>query len=217
MKILSVSDRVEEVIYSSNLKKNFSDIELVLGCGDLPYYYLEFLVDSLNVPVLYVRGNHAQKFEYSENDLKQGPRGAQDIDNKMINFQGNLIMGFEGCLRYRKGPFQYSQIEMWWKVLRMVPKLWLNKFRYGRYLDILVTHSPAWEINDKSDLAHQGFKSLRWLVEKFSPAVHYHGHIHIYSSSEKRESKYKSTRVINTYGFRRTEFIQEKSNKVEGN
>ncbi|MBT3240999.1 MAG: metallophosphoesterase [Chloroflexi bacterium] len=215
MKILSVSDRVEEVIYSSNLKNNFSDIDLVLGCGDLPYFYLEYLVDSLNVPVLYVRGNHAQKHEHSENESKEGPRGAIDLDNKMINYKGILFMGFEGCLRYRKGLFQYSQFEMWWNVIKMIPRLWLNKIQHGRYLDILVTHSPAWEINDKSDLAHQGFKSFRWLIETFSPANHYHGHIHLYSSSEKRESVFNSTKVFNTYGFLRTEFILENPNKVE--
>ena len=37
---------------------HFSEIELILGCGDLPYPYLENLLTFLNVPLFYVPGNH---------------------------------------------------------------------------------------------------------------------------------------------------------------
>jgi Icc-related predicted phosphoesterase len=91
---------------------------------------------------------------------------------------------------------------MWLMVLGMVPKLLFNKMRYGRYLDILVTHSPPWGINDQPDRAHQGFKAFRWLLEKFRPAYHLHGHIHIYSSSENGRTQFQDTLVINTYGYK---------------
>jgi len=42
----------------------FGDVELVLSCGDLPYYYLEYIVSMLNVPLLYVHGNHDAPPEY---------------------------------------------------------------------------------------------------------------------------------------------------------
>ena len=32
--------------------------DLVIGCGDLPFDYLEYLVSRLDVPLLYVPGNH---------------------------------------------------------------------------------------------------------------------------------------------------------------
>ena len=36
MKILALSDRVVERVYSSNIIQNYGDVDLVLGCGDLP-------------------------------------------------------------------------------------------------------------------------------------------------------------------------------------
>ena len=49
MKILAVSDKVDELLYSPAIKHLFADVDLVLGCGDLPFHYLEFLVTMLPV------------------------------------------------------------------------------------------------------------------------------------------------------------------------
>ena len=65
MKILCVSDKVEDRVYNTRAKDRFEDIDLVISCGDLPYYYLEFITDALRKPVYYVRGNHANKVEYT--------------------------------------------------------------------------------------------------------------------------------------------------------
>lgn len=43
MKILAVSDRVLDKLYSSQVSQSFPDIDLLIGCGDLPFYYLDFL------------------------------------------------------------------------------------------------------------------------------------------------------------------------------
>jgi Icc-related predicted phosphoesterase len=202
MKILSVSDRVEEKIYDPDLKKRFEGVDMVLGCGDLPYYYIEYLVDCLCVPTFYVRGNHASKEEYSDHGTRTRPWGAVDLHRKTLNHQGILLAGFQGSMRYREGDFQYSQTEMWSMVMGMVPKLLNNKLRYGRYLDILVTHSPPWGINDQVDQAHQGFKAFRWLLERFRPSYHFHGHVHVYSSSQETKTQFQETLVINTYGYK---------------
>ena len=205
MKVLSLSDKVSDRIYRPGLKERFPDVDLVLGCGDLPYYYLEFVVDSLNVPVFFVRGNHANLIEYSESGDRKKPGGAIDLHRKMVNHKGILMLGFEGCLRYRKGPFMYTEREMWKFVLGIAPKLLWNKIRYGRYLDILVTHAPSFGINDQEDRVHQGFKALRWLVEKFKPAYHFHGHVHVYDRNQQKETLHGETIVINAYGYQKTE------------
>lgn len=202
MKILSVSDRVEEHIYHPDLKKRFEGVDMVLGCGDLPYYYIEYLVDCLCVPTFYVRGNHAFKEEYTDHGPRTQPWGAVDLHKRTVNHKGVLLAGFQGSVRYRKGDYQYSQGEMWSMVIGMVPKLLTNKLRFGRYLDILVTHSPPWGINDKPDRAHRGFKAFRWLLETFRPAYQFHGHIHVYSSSEDGKMQFHDTLVINTYGYK---------------
>jgi predicted phosphodiesterase len=72
MKILTVSDKVVDFIYSPQLKEKFGDVELVLSCGDLPFYYLEYIVSILNVPLFYVMGNHDKKVETARLEPRQG-------------------------------------------------------------------------------------------------------------------------------------------------
>ena len=108
MIILSVSDKVEDLLYDEKTCLRFADVDLVLGCGDLPYYYLEFLVDSLNVPVMFVRGNHAAAVEYSEDGDRTKPHGAINLHRRVIRHQGLIIAGFEGSVRYRVGSHQYT-------------------------------------------------------------------------------------------------------------
>lgn len=205
VKILSLSDQVLDSVYSPSAAQRFANVDLVLGCGDLPYYYLEYLVDLLGKPVFFVRGNHANEVEYSSKGNRTQPRGALDLHRKVLLFQGMLIVGFEGSLRYRPGPFQYTQGEMWNMVLAIVPRLVWNRLVYGRALDVLVTHAPPWGIHDRPDLAHQGFKAIRWLLKVFRPPYHFHGHIHIYSDSTTVRTRFEDTWVINSYGYRETE------------
>lgn len=204
MKLLSLSDQVLEFIYSPSVKERFADVDFVLGCGDLPYYYLEYLIDQLGKPVFFVRGNHAATVEYSQGAPRQGPWGATDLHRKFVNFQGLLMAGFEGSLRYRQGPFMYTQSEMWGMVLDMVPRLIVNSVRHGRALDLLATHAPPWQIQDQTDPAHQGFKALRWLLKVFKPRYHFHGHIHVYSKEVPVLTRFRHTLVVNTYGYRET-------------
>ena len=52
MKILVVSDEVAPQIYDAGIRSRFSDVELVLSCGDVRHYYLEYIVGTLDVPLL---------------------------------------------------------------------------------------------------------------------------------------------------------------------
>jgi Icc-related predicted phosphoesterase len=205
MKILSLSDRIVNEIVSPDSASRFADVDLVLGCGDLPYYYLESVVDRLKKPLFYVRGNHASEIEYSHKGNRRGPWGATDLHRKVVHTNALLIAGFEGSLRYRPGPFQYSQGEMWRMVFALLPRLLWNRIKHGRALDILVTHAPPWGIHDQPDLPHQGFKAIRWLLKYVKPSYHFHGHIHRYSEESPVQTRYENTWVINSYAFRETE------------
>jgi hypothetical protein len=198
---LTISDVLVPHIYSSSLKRSHGKVDLVISCGDLPYYYLEYIVSSLDVPLYFVRGNHDSVVEHTISGPRRAPLGATDVHRRIMRASGMLIAGVEGCLRYRRGTFQYSQGEMWGFVLRMVPGLIYNRLRYGRFLDIFVTHAPSWGIHDQEDLPHRGIKAFRWLIRTFQPAYHFHGHIHLYKPGMKSRSKVGSTEVINTYGF----------------
>jgi len=203
MKILSVSDVELGLIYSQQITHRFADVDLVISCGDLPYYYLEYIVSTLNVPLYYVRGNHASKVEISVGGERQNPWGGIDLHRRIARDRTGLLMaGIEGSLRYNNGPYQYTQAEMWQYVFGLTPLLFLNKLRFGRFLDIFVTHAPSWKVLDRDDLPHQGIKAFRWLVETFQPSLHLHGHIHVYRRNTITEANLKKCQIINTYGFR---------------
>lgn len=199
LKVLSLSDVQLPKIYSEEIRRLYSDVDLVLGCGDLPYFYLEYVVDMLGKPVFFVRGNHDSAIEFSQKGDRSHPWGAEDLHRRVICHEGLLIAGLEGSVRYSSGRFQYTQSEMWELVLRLVPALFWNFLRHGRALDVLVAHSPMWDFMDRPDPAHRGFKALRWLVRVFRPKYFFHGHIHV-DGTEQRYGEFRNTKVINSTG-----------------
>jgi Icc-related predicted phosphoesterase len=201
MKILCVSDQVVSSIYSERMRDRFGDVDLVLSCGDLPYYYMEFIVSILNVPCLYVHGNHDQPEHKSDGRLVAEPGGWINVDRQAIEVKGVLIGGFEGCLTYKPdAPYQYSESRMALHTWQMAPSLWLNRARYGRYLDILITHAPPQGIHDGEDRAHRGFASYIRFMDRYQPRYLLHGHKHIYAR-EARRTQYGGTEVINVHPY----------------
>lgn len=207
MRVLALSDQVLDFVYTPSAAQRFNGVDMVIGCGDLPYYYLEFLVDTLHKPVFFVRGNHAPNVEYSQTQEREAPWGAIDLHRNLVHHNRLILAGFEGSLRYRKGPFMYTQSEMWLMVLGMLPRLLYNRLRYGRALDVLVTHAPAWDVSDRQDTAHRGFKAFRWLLRTFKPKYHLHGHIHLYDRNEPAIVEFERTQVINAYGYQELELV----------
>lgn len=203
-KVLSVSDKIATFIYSPQIRNRFKDVDLIIGCGDLDYYYLEFMVSSLDAPLFYVRGNHDKVVEYSGPVQRTAPGGGVNLHRKIINHEGLLLAGVEGSLRYRPGVFQYSQDEMWSHVWSLVPGLILNRMRFGRYLDVFISHAPPFGVHDEDDLPHQGIKAFRWLVNTFQPAYYFHGHVHLYRPDAPRITRMGKTNLINTYYFYET-------------
>lgn len=201
--LLGLSDVEVGFIYSPMVAERFQNIDLILSCGDLPYYYLEYVVSMLNVPMYYVRGNHANKVEFTTAGERTSPWGAVNLHRRVIEDDtGLLLAGLEGSLQYNEGPYQYSQQEYWFMVFSLVPRLFYNKIRFGRYLDILITHAPPWKIHDQSDRPHQGIKAFRWLIEVFKPTYALHGHIHVYRNDTITQTELGSTKVINVFGFK---------------
>lgn len=81
----------------------------------------------------------------------------------------------------------------------------MNKLIKKRYVDLLITHAPPYEINDAKDLCHKGFICFKDFIKKYSPKYMVHGHMHLYGPSMQRESTFLNTKVINAYGY----FIME--------
>lgn len=202
VKILAVSDEVVERLYTLCASGHFREIELILGCGDLPYPYLENLLTFLNVPLFYVPGNHDPIYN-SDNTLAY-VEGATNIDLKVIRFKKFLIGGLGGSIQYRPdGTNQYSQTEAFLRAFRMLPPLVLNQINYGRRLDILITHSPPFGIHDEVTLAHQGLKAVNWLLRIARPRYHFHGHTHFQRRNlSPSETIHDLTKIMNVFPYK---------------
>lgn len=212
-KILCISDHKDLFVYCDSIKKRFSDVDFVISAGDLPFYYYEFIVSSINKPLFFIFGNHNLKrigeykrkykytklSEYNFAPIHLNSVGATYIGGKINRKTGLLIAGLGGSKWYNGMPNQYTELGMFLYMVKIIPGLIWNRIFYGRYLDILVTHAPPFGINDKPDMCHNGFKVFLWFLRKFKPKYHLHGHIHIYNRNKKRDALYFGTNVINVY------------------
>lgn len=189
MKILAIADEESKLLWDFFDKSLLEGVDLIISCGDLDPRYLSFLVTLSSVPVLYVHGNHDGKYD------RIPPEGCVCIDDKIYVHDGVRILGLGGSMRYKPGPHQYTERQM----KHRVKKLWFRLLRSGGF-DILVTHAPAYQLNDGRDLPHQGFRIFRELLEKYHPKFFLHGHVHVnYGRRHKRYDKYLDTHIINAY------------------
>jgi Icc-related predicted phosphoesterase len=204
MVFLTVSDEIVPAIYSLNIKDRFQHIEAVFGCGDLPPYYLEFIVTMLGRPCFYIDGNHNGVEHTEDGEVLNAPRGCINLERRSVKHAGLLIAGLGGCLRYNNSDgAQYTETQMMAHVWALAPWLLLNKLRYGRYLDVMLTHAPPLGIHNGPDRPHRGFASLLRLMDWFAPRYLIHGHIHrSYGFSSVTETRYNNTMVLNTAGYR---------------
>lgn len=201
MKILAVSDQVVQTLYTPSASTRFREADLVIGCGDLPYPYLEYLVTTLNIPLVYVPGNHDPL--YSEWLASARAEGGLNIDRRLETVKGLRVAGLGGSVRYRPdGTNQYSQAQMYKRLLPLLLPLAWDRLR-GRRLDILVTHSPPRGIHDDDDPAHVGLSALNSLVHWFRPRYLLHGHTVFYKQNLIDPVTWMDgTMVVNVYPYR---------------
>ncbi|MBE5958314.1 MAG: metallophosphoesterase [Lachnospiraceae bacterium] len=187
MKILVISDEESKYYWDYFSKDKFEGIDLIISCGDLAPQYLQFLVTMTNLPVLYVHGNHDSCYD------KTPPDGCICIDDNIYVHKGIRIMGLGGSMEYSKGNYQFTEEKM----RRRYNKLFFKLLKH-KGIDILVTHSPSFEINDGTDLPHKGFAVFKDIMDKYKPKYHIHGHVHkAYGRDFKRVDQYKDTIIIN--------------------
>lgn len=216
MKVLCVSDHIDPLVYTTSIKSRFAEVELVLSAGDLPLSYYDFIMSTLNKPLLFVFGNHNLRYiplyrrgrimdplgrvELPGQERKAyPPTGAIHIGDRVRREKSLLVAGLGGSCWYNGGENQFKEYQMALKISRLIPRLLYNKLRFGRYLDILLTHAPPEGIHDKDDRCHQGFKAFLWFMRTFKPKYLVHGHTHLYASDAVRSTRYYGTTVINAY------------------
>ena len=189
MKVLFVSDEESKCYWDFFKKEAFEGIDLIVSCGDLDAEYLSFLTTMTSIPVLYVKGNHDYKY------VNRPPEGCICIEDDIFEFEGVRFLGLGGSYRYKEGGNMYTENEMRSRVRRLWMKLFMKKG-----FDVLVTHSPAYGVNDGEDLPHRGFEVFVELIEKYRPKYFVHGHVHMnYGREYPREDMLGETKVINSY------------------
>jgi Icc-related predicted phosphoesterase len=201
-KVLAVSDQVVERIYTLAANGHFKDVDLILGCGDLPYTYLEYLVSVLGIPLYYVPGNHDPK--YNAYQSLSHAEGGSNLDLKTARYNGLLLAGFGGSIRYRPdGVNQYSHRQAFFRAYRLLIKLLGNQVRFGRKLDVLISHSPPFEIHDDESYAHQGLKALNFLIRTMQPHYVFHGHTHFFRHNlEENITQVGRTTIMNIFPYK---------------
>jgi hypothetical protein len=216
MKILALSDEVVDFLYSPRIKDAYADVDLVLGCGDLPYFYLEFIVTLLDVPLYYVPGNHDQPAPTLD-DGRLTPRaeGCISVDDRVLDVRAwkkprpasLLLAGLGGCVRYNaEGFYQYTQAQMHQRLLKLTPMLLYTRARHQRAVDIFLSHAAPRGVHDQADLAHTGFDAFLRAMAWFKPRLWVHGHSHVYRRDSVTRSHYQATEVLNVYPYRLIEW-----------
>ena len=189
MRILAISDEPSGRLWGDLCREALAGIDLILSAGDLPARYLSFLTCFTNAPVVYVHGNHDDRY------LKEPPEGCLCADGKILLVNGVRILGLGGSIRYRPdGIHMYSEKEMASRIASLRGKL-----RSTGGFDILLTHAPIRGLGDQEDLCHRGFECFGPLLGTYRPAVMVHGHVHqAYMAGHfRRELEWNGIPVIN--------------------
>lgn len=190
MKILALADKRHPALYDYFDPARWKDVGLVVSCGDLPRDYLSYMVTVLPVPLIYVPGNHDNRYR------TKPPEGCDSVDDRVVRVKGLVIGGLGGSIWYNGEGFQYRENEMRRRVKRLLRKA-------GRMggLDLFVAHAPPYGIHDLDDSSHRGFTVFRTLVEESGTRVFLHGHNHELFSKRDRETVVGGVRIINAFEY----------------
>jgi calcineurin-like phosphoesterase family protein len=210
VRVLAVSDEVDQILWHDMSAVASADV--VVACGDLPFEFLGHLMAQLDVPLVFVPGNHdpdVSGYTTSRGGLEMRagmpadppwPSGAVNTDGRIVDVAGLTVAGLGGCLRYRDGPNQYTQRQFAHRARRLAARQRLRTARGGGSLDLLLTHAPPLGIGDAEDRPHRGFVALHRLVARTSPLLLLHGHVHPYGESAP-DLWIGSTTVRNVVGW----------------
>ena len=168
MRILAIADEPSSRLWGELCRDALRGVDLILSAGDLPAKYLSFLTCFTDAPIVYIHGNHDDRYE------KEPPEGCLCADGKIVLVKGVRILGLGGSIRYRPDAVHmYSEKEMAGRISALHRKL-----RATGGFDILLTHTPIRGLGDQEDLAHRGFECFGPLLDAWRPAVMVHGHVH---------------------------------------
>lgn len=185
--MLAVSDEVNEALAADPGPARTA--ELIVACGDLPFDYLDTLMNALDVPLVFVPGNHDPDLSGYRSSragltLRAGlpvrapwPDGSVNADGRVIDVAGLRVAGLGGCRRYSAGPNQYTERQQRRRARALSWRAAWHERRDGKGVDVLLTHAPPSGVGDGDDPPHRGFAALHPLVARLQPGLLLHGHV----------------------------------------
>ena len=189
MRILAIADEPSPRLWGDLCRDALRGVDLILSAGALPAKYLSFLTCFTDAPIIYVPGNHDDRY------AKEPPEGCLCADGKVLQIKGVRILGLGGSIRYNpNGVNMYSEKEMACRIASLRRTL-----RATGGFDILLTHAPIRGFGDQEDFPHRGFECFGPLLDAWHPAVMVHGHVHqAYTGSRfQRQRDWNGIPVIN--------------------
>lgn len=193
VQVLAVSDEVAESLLAD--PSQVRPAQLIVACGDLPAEYLGALMNALDVPLVFVPGNHdpdQSGYRVSRSGLttRAGfparppwPAGAVNADGRVVDVAGLRIAGLGGCLRYGDGPNQYTEGQQARRARALRRRARWRGLRDRRRVDVLLTHAPPRGVGDGDDPAHRGFGCYSALAAALDAPLLLHGHVHPYGAA----------------------------------
>ena len=121
MRILAIADEESAYLWDYFDKSKLKGVDLIISCGDLAPEYLSFLTTLTSIPVLYVHGNHDEKYD------RNPPEGCTCIDDRVYVHEGIRILGLGGSMRYSSGKYQYTEFQMLSRVRRLAFQLFRRR------------------------------------------------------------------------------------------
>jgi uncharacterized protein len=197
-RILAVADEVDRSLDSAATREQLGHVDLVVGCGDLPVDYLQFVTDAMDAPLVYVRGNHDVGGDWETGEaiglhLPEPLRdGSPWTDGEVT------VVGFNGIPRYGGRGLQVGSPTRWAHVLHAWMRL---RWRPTAAPLLLISHVAPRGINDGPDRFHRGSRALRWLAGQLQPPLWLHGHTTVVTRRlEDRAVSHERTLFYNAVG-----------------
>jgi uncharacterized protein len=190
IRILAISDAVEQAFADRRNRQALQPIDLMLGCGDLDSAELAFLVDGFDAPLLHVFGNHDDPARWRAVSTCPEPI----ISTRVRHAAGLSVAG----LAWPGDAGRYatrSDAAAWRQSIELVAR----RVRRTEPL-IVISHAPPYGAGDISDgTYHRGLGAYRWLLERLRPRLWLHGHTPLAATREWHVQVGQTT-VVNVSG-----------------
>jgi hypothetical protein len=191
IRLLAVSDQLEPTLVDSRNRGAIGPIDLIVGCGDLDCDDLAFITDSINAPLVYVKGNHDTDARWKQcaDFCPEAIHSTSVLHRAGLSVAGLTWPGQPGKMGKR------SESTAWNQAVRLATR------RLGQ-LDplIVLSHVPPLGVGDvATDPYHLGFKGYRWLLERLEPTLWLHGHTPLAATSDWKV-QVGDTTVVNVTG-----------------